>query len=124
MWQTPCQWSEGLRPETKRGEFMTGFDVLKETLQPDNGRAVKEVFFTYKDGDLFAIAPRWPGKRLVIKNVKAERESRVTWVATGQELKWKNQKDDLVIWLPEFDPEALSPELQWAYSFRISHVGK
>jgi hypothetical protein len=44
----------------------------------------------------------------------------VTWLATGRELKWKNQKDDLVIRLPAFDPEALSPELLYAHAFRIS----
>jgi alpha-L-fucosidase len=124
MWRTPCQWSEGLRPETKRDEFMTGFDILKETLQPEAGRAVKDVFFTTKDGDLYAITPRWPGEQLVIKNVRAYRKSRVTWLATGRELKWKNQKDDLVIRLPAFDPEALSPELLCAHAFRISGLKK
>ena len=124
MWRTPCQWSEGLKPEAKRGEFMSGYDILKETLQPEAGRAVKEVFFTYRNSDLYAITPRWPGKRLVIKNVRADRKSRVTWLATGQGLEWKNRKEDLIISLPEFNPEALSPELLCAYAFRISGLKK
>lgn len=124
MWRTPCQWSEGTRPESKRGEFMTGFDILKITLQPDEGQAFKEVYFTSKDGNLYAITPRWPGKQLVIKKIKADRKTRITWLATGQELKWKNQKDDLVIFLPEFDPEALAQELLYAHAFRISNLKK
>jgi alpha-L-fucosidase len=122
MWRTPCQWSPGSRPETKRGEFMTGFNILKETLDPEDGQAVKEVFFTCKNGNLYAVAPRWPGKHLVIKDLKVGRKSRVTWLATGQELKWKNKRGDLIISLPEFDPEGLSPEIAFAYAFRISQV--
>jgi alpha-L-fucosidase len=120
MWRTSCQWSEGEKPESKRGEFMTGFDILKETLRPETGRAAKEVFFTCRNGDLYAISPRWPGKQLILRNVKASKKSRVTWLATGEELKWKNRKGDLVISLPEFNPEALSPELLSAYAFKIS----
>ncbi len=48
----------------------------------------------------------------------------MTWLATGQELEWKNRKDGLVISLPEFNPEALSPELLSAYAFRISGLKK
>jgi alpha-L-fucosidase len=124
MWRTPCQWSEGKRPETKRGEFMTGFNILKETLEPDKGQAVKEVFFTRKNNDLYAITPRWPGKTLVIKEFEAARKSRVTWLATGHQLKWKNKKGSLVIDLPDFNPEELTPALLSAYAFRITNVTK
>lgn len=124
MWRTPCQWSSGSRPEAKRGEFMTGFNILRETLDPEDGQAVKEVFFTRKDENLYAITPRWPGERLVIKDLRADKKSRVTWLATGQELKWKNKKGDLIISLPEFVPEGLTPELAFAHAFRISPVNK
>jgi alpha-L-fucosidase len=122
MWRTPCQWSEGTRPQTKRGEFMTGFDILKETIAPEKGQAIKEIFFTHKDNALYAISPCWPGKDLVIKNVRADKESQVTWLATGQTLKWKNKSGNLVISMPEFDPNSLSPELQYAYAFRITAI--
>jgi alpha-L-fucosidase len=122
MWRTPCQWSEGVKPEMKRGEFMTGFDILKQTLAPEKGQAVKEIFFTSKGGTLYAISPRWPGKELVVKDVRAERKSEVTWLATGQTLKWKNKGGNLVIAMPEFAPNAVSPGLQAAYAFRITEI--
>ena len=124
MWRAPCQWSEGARPQAKRGEFMTGFDILKETVAPEKGQAVKEIFFTHKADSLFALTPRWPGKELIVRNVRAGKESRVTWLATGQILKWKNKGESLVISMPAFDPNALPPELQCAYAFRITGVKK
>jgi alpha-L-fucosidase len=124
MWRAPCQWSEGARPPVTRGEFMTGFDILKETVAPEKGQAFKEVFFTQKADSLFAITPRWPGKELVIRNIRAGKESRVTWLATGQSLKWKNKGESLMISMPAFNPNALPAELQFAYAFRITGVRK
>jgi alpha-L-fucosidase len=123
-WRRPCQWSVGARLQAKRGEYMTGFDILKETVAPEAGQAVKEVFFTAKADSLNAITPRWPGKELVIRDVRAAKGSLVTWLATGQILKWKNKGEDLVISMPEFDPDALPPELQYAHAFRITGVRK
>ena len=122
MWREPCQWSAGERPKVRRGEYMSGFDILKETVTPEAGMAVKEVFFTRQAEALNAITPLWPGRELIIRGVRAGKGSRVTWLATGQTLKWKNTGENLVIALPEFDPNALPPELQYAYVFRIDRV--
>jgi alpha-L-fucosidase len=101
---------------------MSGFDILKETVTPEAGMAVKEVFFTRQAEALNAITPLWPGRELIIRGVRAGKGSRVTWLATGQTLEWKNKGENLVIALPEFDPNALPPELQYAYVFRIDRV--
>jgi alpha-L-fucosidase len=122
MWRTPCQWSAGERPRTKRGDFATGFDILKETLAPGPGQAVKELFFTRKDRTLYAIAPRWPGRKLVVRGVQGGPSSRVIWLAPGRELPWKNENGDLEAELPAFDPEGVSSELQYAYVFKITDV--
>jgi len=122
MWRAPCQWSAGERPQSKRGEYMSGFDILKETIAPEPGKAVKEIFFTRRGKALYAIAPRWPGKELVIRNVRAAEGGRVTWLATGQALKSENRGADLVIAMPGFDPNTLAPELQCAYAFGITGV--
>ena len=112
----------GTRTQVKRGEYMTGFDILKETVAPEKGQAVKEIFFTRREGSLNAITPRWPGNELVIRNVRAEKGSLVTWLATGQNLNWKNKGESLVISMPAFDPNAFPPELQCAYAFKITGV--
>jgi len=123
-WRQPCQWSGGARPQAQRGEYMTGFDILRETVAPEAGQAVKEIFFTAKGDSLNAITPRWPGKELVVRDVRAVKGSRVTWLATGQALNWKNKEGNLVISMPDFDPNALPPELQYAHAFRITGIQK
>lgn len=100
---------------------MVEYSILKETLQPEPGNAVKEVFFTTKDRCLYAITPRWPGKQLVIKNYQANDKTRVAFPTTGQELAWRNTNGNLVIDLPGFDPDKVAPEHMFAYVFRIEN---
>jgi len=121
MWRSPCQWSKGWVPQAKRGKFMVEYNILKETLQPEPGNAVKEVFFTTKDRCLYAITPRWPGKQLVVKDYQAKGITRVALLATGQELAWRNTNGNLVIDLPGFDPDKVAPEHMFAYVFRIEN---
>jgi hypothetical protein len=71
--QTPVQWSAGTKPEIKRGDYMITYNILKETIQPDPGQAVKEIFFTQKGNSIYAIVPKWPGKTLVINNFDVTR---------------------------------------------------
>jgi alpha-L-fucosidase len=105
MCKNPVQWSAGAKPEIKRGEFMVAYNILKETVHPDPGQAVKEIFFTSKDNSLFAIVPRWPGNTLLIKEFRITGHvSRITFLQTGQELKFKIRGRDLLIEMPRFDP--------------------
>ena len=121
-WSRPCQWSDGERPQPKRGEYMTGFDILKETLQPPPGQAVKESFFTYKNGVLYALTPKWPGKRLVLKGLMPKAGAHVSLLGVARELPWKNLGGDLSIELPDYNPAAFAPEHQYAYVFKIAGV--
>jgi alpha-L-fucosidase len=121
-WNRPCQWSEGARPQAKRGEFMTGFDILRETLQPPPGQAVKEAFFTFKDGALYALTPKWPGRRLLIKNLELPAGARASLLGDGRELHWKKTGGDVSIELPDYDPAVFTPEHQYAYVFKVAGV--
>lgn len=120
MWKVPCQWSGGKVPDLKRGEYMSKFDILEQTVSPPAGQACKEILFTYKNGTLYGIAPRWPGSHLRLKNVQAGSDIKVTFLATQAELPWQPEGDDLIVTLPPFDPNTLSN--QHAYVFRISNV--
>jgi alpha-L-fucosidase len=118
MCANPVQWSAGQKPEIKRGEFMVPYNILKETIQPDAGQAVKEIFFTKKANVIYAILPKWPGKNLIVNDPAVTRHpSLVTFLQTGQSLKFSNQDGNLVIEMPSFDPNG-----KWAteaYTIKI-----
>ncbi len=118
-WSRPCQWSAGERPQLKRGDSMAPYDIFKETIRPLPGQAVKDVFFTYKDGVLYALTPKWPGKRLVLKGLTAEAGARVSLLGDGRGLAWRNAGGNVLIELPDYDPGAFAPEHQYAYVFKI-----
>ena len=119
----PVQWSEGNRDfKPPAGRYVGGGFILKQTVDPDPGYAVKELFFTRKEGTLYAISPRWPGKEIVIKGLRGQHKTTVTLLGTGEGLKWKQRGKDFGIQLPEFRPEKYPTEQQYAYAFRISPV--
>jgi len=120
MWKASCQWSEGSVPQVKRGEYMTQFNILEQTVVPPPGQARKEVLFTFKDANLYAIAPKWPGRELRLKDVQAASHTEVTFLATRAMLPWRTDGNNLIVTLPEFDPDELGN--QHAYAFRVSDV--
>ena len=68
-WKYASQWSEGKRDyKAKKGEDM----MIKLTVNPNPGYAVKEVFFTYRaaSNQLYAILPRYPSDgKVILKNL-------------------------------------------------------
>lgn len=124
MWREPCQWSAGTRSEAKRVQYLTAYDILKETEAREKGRAVKEILFTRKGDALYAITPRWPGRELVVRGVVPAPGSTVTWLATGKALEWTIKKGDLVVSLPASGPGELADELRYAYAFRVAGVSR
>ena len=89
MWKTACQWSSGKVPELKRGEYMSKFKILEQTVSPPPGQARKEVLFTQKTDNVYAITPKWPGSTLILKDLPTSRNTEVTLLETGQVLKWE-----------------------------------
>lgn len=120
MWERACQWSDGKVPELKRGEYMSKFNILEQTVSPPPGQARKEVLFTCKQDDLYAIAPKWPGPNLVLKDVRPRDNTEVTFLETGERLAWERRGKDLAITLPEFDPNRIKG--RFAFAFCISQV--
>jgi alpha-L-fucosidase len=124
-WKEQAQWSDGKRDyKPQGGHYLGGDFILKLTVDPEPGYAVKQVFFTRKDSTLYAIAPKWPGEELVLKGVQGVPDTKVTLLATQAELKWENAGGDMVIQMPAYDPNAFSPELAYAYVFRITGAAK
>ncbi|MCL6274922.1 alpha-L-fucosidase [Muricauda sp. 2012CJ35-5] len=124
-WKRSYQWSPGDRnfQLLEEGQsYVEGDYILKQTVWQQPGKAVKELFFTKKDNDVYAISPKWPGKELVIKDVKLKTDTKITLLATGENLAYQKQGKDVIVTLPEFNPNNFQPEDYYAFVFKISQV--
>ncbi len=120
-WKQVAQWSEGRRDYTSKSGDM----LLKITLDPDPGFAVKEVFFTYNavKNDLYIILPKYPGnKKVILKNMTIPAGKEMTFLSTKEKLTWKQSGADVEIELPEFNPEKIKNTA--AYAIKIADFGK
>jgi alpha-L-fucosidase len=121
-WKTPSQWSEGRRDYKNRSGDM----LLKITIDPDPGYAVKEVFYTYNPvtNSLYAIFPKYPAnKKIVLKGIElSEGESTVSFLSTKENLSWSLDDTNTIIHLPEYDPNKIKSP--YAYVIKISNFGK
>lgn len=127
-WRIPCQWSEGNRNfrADKVDGWKTGGDLLlKQTLAPEPGYAVREIFFTYKprENTLFAIFPKYPSdNRLILKDIQLPRNALVTLLDTKEALRWTVTGNTTTISLPYYDPNKFkSPH---AFAVKISNYGE
>jgi alpha-L-fucosidase len=135
-WKTPAQWGKGrqdYKPKNGGGDLL-----LKLTVDPDPGYAVKECFFTYNPvhKDLYAILPKWPavaaatatgsparagGATFTIHGLTLAQGTQIELLETQQPLTWHQQGKDLVIVLPPFDPEKMKS--QYAFVIKIKNIG-
>jgi alpha-L-fucosidase len=121
-WKVPSQWSEGRRDYKPKGG--SGDLLLKLTIDPDPGYAVKEVFYTYNadSNSLYVIFPKYPGnKKLVLKNVVIPAETKINFLSTGANLPWEQENNNVVIALPEYDPARIKSS--YAYVVKLEKFG-
>jgi alpha-L-fucosidase len=120
-WKSHSQWSEGDRNYKDRSGDM----LLKITIDPDPGYAVKEVFYTYNaaSNSLYGIFPKYPSdKKLVLKEVTLPAGTGISFLSTKENLQWKQSGNDVEINLPDYDPNKIrSP---YAYVIKIDSYGK
>ena len=130
-WKTPSQWSPGRRDykggnEHISGDWKTGGDImLKLTVDPDPGYAVKELFFTYNpvQNNLYAIFPKYPdNKKLVINNTSLPVGTKISFLSTHEDLAWRQDGTDVVISLPEFSPNKIKSP--YAFAVKIENFGR
>ena len=113
-----CQWTEGKLPKQEYGEYMVKYNLLDQVGQtPTNGLAVKQVFFTQKPDALYAISVGWPGKQLVLRDLKVPNDAQVTMLGVPGELKHKLKGSTLTITTPDLTPDAAP--CRYAYTFKI-----
>src|SRR6185503_18961600 len=130
-WKTPFQWSAGRRDykggnEHITGDWKTGGDImLKLTVDPEPGYAVKELFYTYNPttNSLYAIFPKYPdNKKLVLKDITLPEGTAINFLSTKENLSWQEQGTDVVVSLPGYDPNKI--KAPYAYVIKISNYGK
>lgn len=127
-WRVPHQWSGGRRdvtPEMRERWKSEGDQILKQTINPEPGFAVKEVFFTWnpKLNALYAIFPKYPSdKKLVLRGIQLPAGTEVTLLATKEKLRWEAATGgNLLIHLPEYNPAKFaSPH---AFAVKINQYG-
>lgn len=119
-WQRSCQWSQDGKthwmPEGKH--YLPADYILKQTIDPQPGYAVREIFFTCKEKDVFAIVPKFPKGELVIRDFQTSPQTKVTMLGSDEPLSYKQKGKDLVITVPFMTVDELP--CQYAWAFRIS----
>jgi alpha-L-fucosidase len=113
-----CQWSEGARAKQEYGEFMVKYSLMDQIgVQPVQGKAVKQLFFTKKEGAIYAITSGWLAPRVTIRNIKVPAKAEVTMLGVKGAMKAAVQGKDLVIEVPNLTPNELP--CRFNYTFKI-----
>ena len=120
-WRMPSQWSAGrqdYKPANGGGDLL-----LKLTVDPEPGYAVKECFFTYnaEHNDLYALLPKWPGATFTIHDLAPAPGAHIELLETHEALQWHQQGNDCVIELPAYDPGKIRSA--YAYVIKLSNTG-
>lgn len=116
-----AQWTDGERPKQAYGEYKVKYNLLDQVgQQPRDGKAVKQVFFTTKADALYAITTGWPGKELVLRNVRAPAAARVTMLGVPGNLKTRMKGDTLTITMPDLGPD--EAPCRHAFAFKIENA--
>ncbi len=120
-WRVHSQWSEGNREYKDRSGDM----LLKITIDPDPGYAVKEIFYTYNanNNSLFAIFPKYPDNRkLILKDVTLPAGTAISFLSTKEKLNWQQAGNNIEISLPAYNPNKI--KLPYAYAVKIENFGR
>jgi alpha-L-fucosidase len=130
-WKQPVQWSEGRRDYKYKNEhatedWKTGGDImLKLTVDPDPGFAVKEIFYTYNPNknNLYAIFPKYPdNNKIVLKDINLSAGTTISFLSTKKAVSWKQVGANVEVDLPPYNPNTIkSPH---AYALCVEGYGK
>jgi alpha-L-fucosidase len=114
-----CQWSAGKRPGQQYGSYMVKYDIMRQIgAQPKGELAVKQAFFTKKPGALYAILPGWPGKQVVLRDIRVPADASVTMLGVPGTLKPKVEGSTLTVTMPPLGPD--SAPCRHAYTLKIT----
>jgi alpha-L-fucosidase len=110
---TAKQWSEGEVPKVDYNqEYNADYDVSKLTQRQAPGKASIEAFFTAKGNDVYAILPRWPGRKFALKDAAAKGVKAVSLLGSTAPVKFAATGATTTVELPDL-PEELLGQPAW-----------
>jgi len=117
-WTRNCQWSAGDHTYTLEAQKAagTGF-ILKQTVAPDQGKAVKEILFTTKGNCLYCIMPKYPRESIEIRDFYPPASAKITLLGTGKPLNWARTQTGIRVEVPAMIPGEIP--CQWAWTLKI-----
>jgi alpha-L-fucosidase len=103
-----CQWSEGERPKQDYGEYRIKYNLMDQIGSgAEEGKALKQFFFTRKPDAIYAITTGWLAPKVRIKNVKLPANTDVTMLGVAKPLKSAADGNDLIVEVPAMMPGQL-----------------
>jgi alpha-L-fucosidase len=121
-WDRACQWSKKGKKDWKpKGTHYLPADyILKQTVDQQQGYAVREAFFTRKGNDIYVIVPGWPKEDLLIRDLQVTPGTNICLLGTDLTFESEKSGNDLLIKIPSLKQELLPGD--YAYSFKISSL--
>lgn len=83
-WRHARQWGPGKIPKLDEKQYRAEYDIMKLVEAPQAGSARLEAFLTSKNNVLYAIVPRRPASEILLDDVEATGEIRVSLLETHQ----------------------------------------
>lgn len=120
-WKISSQWGEGKRDYKGKTNDL----LLKLTVDPDPGYAVKEFFYTYnkEKNNLYAIFPSYPtSKKLQLRDLTLPPGTIVRLLTGNSQLNWSQSGSNVTINLPDYNPGV--HKFPFAYVLKIENFGK
>lgn len=113
-WRITQQWSEGNR-DWKSNEklYVSGNTILKQTVNPDKGFAVKEAFFTFKNNTLYAILPVLPDNKIELRDIQVEPGTEITLLGYDKALEWEQKGKNIEVYFPKLSIYEIPCEYAW-----------
>ena len=99
-WVRPAQWSSGTIPHMEEKDFGAEYDITKLVDNPPAGNARVEAFFTANGDAVYAILPRWPEEKFVLRDAPAGSGAKISLLGSDEPLRWRAEGEGLTIEIP------------------------